>query len=92
MILDARPIHASTSSPWRLELSVKAALVHMYRILAPRAVITRDIEFEEAFFINAIELRAFQLGITHISLPSSLSNFKWIADLDAFSLEGTKII
>ncbi|EFE29771.1 uncharacterized protein ARB_03112 [Trichophyton benhamiae CBS 112371] len=54
---------------------------------APRAFITRDIEFEEAFFIDAIELRAFQLGITHISLPSPLSNFKWIADLDAFSLE-----
>ncbi|EFR00325.1 hypothetical protein MGYG_03327 [Nannizzia gypsea CBS 118893] len=84
---DARPIHASSSSPWRLELSVKAAVVHMYRILAPRAFITRDIEFEEAFFIDAIELRTFQLGITHISLPSSLSNFKWIADLDAFSLE-----
>ncbi|KAF3893183.1 26S proteasome regulatory subunit rpn1 [Trichophyton interdigitale] len=84
---DARPIHASTSSPWRLELSVKAALVHMYRILAPRAFITRDIELEEAFFIDAIEIRAFQLGVTHISLPSSLSNFKWIADLDAYSLE-----
>lgn len=92
MIVDARPIHASTSSPWRLELSVKAAFVHMYRILAPRAFITRDIEFEEAFFIDAIELRSFQLGVTHISLPSSLSDFKWIADLDAFSLEGMEFL
>ncbi|KAM5476231.1 hypothetical protein MauCBS54593_000916 [Microsporum audouinii] len=83
---DARPDHASSSSPWRLELSVRAALVHMYRILGPRVFITRDIEFEAPFFMDAIELRSYQMGITHISLPSSLSNFKWIADLDSNSL------
>ncbi|KAK2877077.1 hypothetical protein FQN49_001440 [Arthroderma sp. PD_2] len=84
---DARPDHASSSSPWRLELSVKAAMVHMYRVLGPQAIITRGGDREESFFLDAIDLRTYQLGITHISLPSSMSDFKWIADLDSRSLE-----
>ncbi|KAF3483178.1 uncharacterized protein GIQ15_02502 [Arthroderma uncinatum] len=84
---DARPDHASSSSPWRLELSVKAAMVHMYRVLNPRAIITRDAEHEESFFMDAVEFRAYQMRMTHIALPSSMSNFKWIADLDSSSLE-----
>ena len=71
-----------------MEISVRAGLGHIYNVLHPHALITRDGNGEELFFRNAIKWMTRQVDIPHIGLPTRASNFMWISTLDGSSLEG----
>jgi hypothetical protein len=71
-----------------MEISVSAALRYFMNYLRTHVLITCDESREDSFFWKGAATRADQLGMAHIGLPHA-SNFMWISNLDASSLNGT---
>jgi hypothetical protein len=71
-----------------MQASVKAALGHIAKKINPRILITHDDIREEPYFWAGMRARANELDLTHLALPGRAANFKWVANLDASSLEG----
>ncbi|KMP08776.1 hypothetical protein CISG_01809 [Coccidioides immitis RMSCC 3703] len=82
---DARPDYGPWSTDARMEASVKSGLVHMLKILHPRAIITHESR-DEPFLVRGVKTRASQTGIAHIGLKGRASSFKWITKLDSRAL------
>lgn len=60
--------------------------------MSPKAVLTDDSAREDSFFLNAIEDKAGNLGVTTLQIPSNAGeNINWITKLDSDSLKGTSL-
>lgn len=85
---DARPDWTEYSSDERAELSVMAAMAHIYSFLHPQAAIIDDAQSEDSFFIRGIRARTKALDMPLIEIPSGRTdNMMWITRLDAGSLK-----
>lgn len=90
-IHDARPENATEFTQEQMQLSVKAAMKHLYRYLHPQAVLV-DMEHEAHWFLKILKQRTKILGITTIELPEhAAENMRWITKLDSGSLKGMNL-
>lgn len=74
-----------------MEVSVRSALGHFVNYVRPHVVVTHDESQEDSFFWKGVVARANQIGLVHIGLPHSASNFMWMSKLDGGSLQGTTL-
>ncbi|KAJ4296874.1 hypothetical protein N0V90_006922 [Kalmusia sp. IMI 367209] len=85
---DARPDYTEYSSDDRAELSVMAAMSHIYSFLHPQAAIIDDANSEDGFFVRGIRAKTKALGMCLIEIPQDrLDSMMWISRLDAGSLK-----
>lgn len=84
---DARPDWSEYSSDERAEMSVMAAMTHIYSFLHPQVAIVNDAQSEDSFFARGVKAKTEALRIPLIEIPSGKSdNMMWITRLDAGSL------
>ena len=84
---DARPDYAPWSADFRMEVSVRAALGHIYQSMRPQVLLTDSSTREDGFFSKAIKDKSNELGLTTIELPSNaIETLPWLAKLDSASL------
>lgn len=76
------------STEKRMQESVKSGLARISGILQPHVIITHNDVEEEPYFWPAIDAKARQIGISHITLPRKSADFMWLSRLDTTSLAG----
>ena len=72
-----------------MEVSVVAALEHMYGLMHPQVYIIDESELEASFFVKGIRLKSQEQGRTLIELPANAAEkLLWMTRLDSGSLRG----
>ncbi|EAW13040.1 uncharacterized protein ACLA_014770 [Aspergillus clavatus NRRL 1] len=84
---DGRPNYAPWSTEARMEKAVAAALGHIQLYTRPQALITQGDSWEDHFFMSAVQMKAQEISLTHISLPSPARDVMWMSMLDSDALK-----
>ncbi|KAI0999763.1 hypothetical protein K3495_g8433 [Podosphaera aphanis] len=84
---DARPDFTTSSSEFRMQVSVSAAFKHINTLMNPQATLIDASETEELWFLEGIRSQALDLSRTVIEIPKDAEeNMRWITVLDSSSL------
>jgi hypothetical protein len=86
---DSRPDYAAQSTDDRLARSVKGGLGFIQTYIVPEVIITQSKDWEDFFFWAGLKRHLWEVGISHIALPTTSRDLMWIASIDSTALKGT---
>ncbi|KAJ5636207.1 uncharacterized protein N7484_009520 [Penicillium longicatenatum] len=84
---DCRPDYAAQSTDDRLARSVKGGLGFIQTYIAPEVIITQSKDWEDSFFWGGLKRHLWEVGISHIALPTTSTDLMWIASIDSTALK-----